>query len=297
MTPEAGDPPTREPEQVPKVEDIKITVSWTQVVASAAAAVTAGLVSSFFGVAGTIVGTLLASIIATTGSAVYNANLRRTQHRLRTARARRALAAQAARAEIRGASAGPTPAEGDPPPADPSTPPDPPDPPMGSRTPLSEHRRRAVDPDHHSPDDRPVWRRRAPLALAGVLTALLAVGGVTAAEMLASEPLATVVGSSTSHGGTSFFGSKPGTPTPSTTTTTTTPARTGTASTTTTTSTPAASTGTATTTTTTSTATSTTTAGLSGSSGSTSSTTTTPSTTTSSTVGATGASGTSGTSG
>ncbi|MST34647.1 hypothetical protein GHK86_18200, partial [Acidimicrobiaceae bacterium USS-CC1] len=136
MTPEGGDAPAQQPEQVPKIEDIKITVSWTQVVASAAAAVTAGLVSSFFGVAGTIVGTLLASVIATTGSAVYNANLRRTQHRLRTARARRAFAAQAARAEIRGASVGsPAPAADDPPPSEPSAIPDPPDPPTGGRTP------------------------------------------------------------------------------------------------------------------------------------------------------------------
>ena len=58
-------------------------VSVVQVIGSALAAVSAAVVSSSFGVAGTVIGAALASVIATVGSAVYSASLRRTNDRLR----------------------------------------------------------------------------------------------------------------------------------------------------------------------------------------------------------------------
>jgi len=64
----------------------QLQLSLAQVVASAAASVTAGVIASLFGVAGTIIGTVVVSVLATTGSAVYNLSIRRTQHRLRQAR-------------------------------------------------------------------------------------------------------------------------------------------------------------------------------------------------------------------
>lgn len=59
------------------------TVSMVQVAGSALAAVSAAVVSSFFGVAGTVIGAAVASIIATVGSAIYSASLRRTNERVR----------------------------------------------------------------------------------------------------------------------------------------------------------------------------------------------------------------------
>jgi hypothetical protein len=61
----------------------RIHISVAQVAASSAAAVTAAVVCSFFGVAGTMIGTAVASIMATVGSAIYVHSLRRTRSRLR----------------------------------------------------------------------------------------------------------------------------------------------------------------------------------------------------------------------
>jgi hypothetical protein len=54
-----------------------------QVAASALAAVTAALVSSTFGVAGTLIGTAIASVFASVGSTLYWASLHRTNEQLR----------------------------------------------------------------------------------------------------------------------------------------------------------------------------------------------------------------------
>jgi cell division septation protein DedD len=61
----------------------RVQISGAHVVASAFAAISAAVVCSFFGVAGTILGTAVTSLIATTGSALYSYSLRRTQARLR----------------------------------------------------------------------------------------------------------------------------------------------------------------------------------------------------------------------
>jgi hypothetical protein len=64
-------------------EKEKIQLSLAQVAASSLAAVSAAIVCSFFGVAGTVIGTAIASVCATVGSALYVHSLRRTKARLR----------------------------------------------------------------------------------------------------------------------------------------------------------------------------------------------------------------------
>lgn len=61
----------------------QLQISAVQVVASSLAAVSAAVLCSFAGVAGTIVGTAVASACATIGSALYAHSLRRTRERLR----------------------------------------------------------------------------------------------------------------------------------------------------------------------------------------------------------------------
>lgn len=61
----------------------KVQISLAQVAASSLAAVSAAVVCSFFGIAGTIIGTAIASVCATVGSALYAHSLRRTRSRLR----------------------------------------------------------------------------------------------------------------------------------------------------------------------------------------------------------------------
>jgi hypothetical protein len=61
----------------------QLQLSLAQVVGSSLAAVSAAIVCSFFGVAGTVIGTAAASIVATIGSSLYSYSVRRTQTRLR----------------------------------------------------------------------------------------------------------------------------------------------------------------------------------------------------------------------
>lgn len=61
----------------------RIQLSAAQIAASSLAAVSAAVICSFFGVAGTVIGTAIASVLATTGSALYSYSLRRTRARLR----------------------------------------------------------------------------------------------------------------------------------------------------------------------------------------------------------------------
>jgi hypothetical protein len=70
---------------VPDDEEPKeaLHISVSQATASSAAAVSAAVLCSLFGVAGTIIGTAVASVLATIGTAVYVHSLRRTKIRLR----------------------------------------------------------------------------------------------------------------------------------------------------------------------------------------------------------------------
>ena len=63
--------------------DRRIQLNMIQVVASALAAVTAAVLASFFGLAGTLIGAALVSVLATVGSAVYSHWLQRTREGLR----------------------------------------------------------------------------------------------------------------------------------------------------------------------------------------------------------------------
>jgi hypothetical protein len=60
----------------------KFELSAVQLIAGCLAAVTAAVLASFFGVAGTIVGTALGSIVGTAGTAIYSHSIRRTRSRL-----------------------------------------------------------------------------------------------------------------------------------------------------------------------------------------------------------------------
>ncbi len=64
--------------------DRKPSVSTVQVGASAAAAVTSALAASFFGVAGTLIGAAVGSIVSTVAGALYADYMRRAGRRLRT---------------------------------------------------------------------------------------------------------------------------------------------------------------------------------------------------------------------
>jgi hypothetical protein len=66
----------------PEVPREKLELSPAQIIGSAAAAVAAAIVCSFFGVGGTVIGTAIASVVATTGSALYAHSVRATARRL-----------------------------------------------------------------------------------------------------------------------------------------------------------------------------------------------------------------------
>src|SRR3712207_5432411 len=81
----------RTTEQRPDPPD-RLQLSAVQVAASALASVSAAVVASLFGVAGTIIGAGLVAIISTTGSAIYSASMKRTSSQLRRAREQLATA-------------------------------------------------------------------------------------------------------------------------------------------------------------------------------------------------------------
>src|SRR3954451_5965022 len=64
----------------------RVQLSAVQVAASALASVSAAVVASLFGVAGTVVGAGLVAVLSTTGSAIYSASMKRTSNQLRRAR-------------------------------------------------------------------------------------------------------------------------------------------------------------------------------------------------------------------
>ncbi|WP_409330167.1 hypothetical protein [Trujillonella humicola] len=67
-------------------EKKKISLSPVQVTAGAMASVSSAVVASFFGVAGTLIGAALASVISTVSAALYSTSLARTNDRLRQVR-------------------------------------------------------------------------------------------------------------------------------------------------------------------------------------------------------------------
>ena len=69
-----------------KDEPKGLQLSATQVAAGALASVSSAVVASFFGLAGTLIGAALASVISTVSAALYSSSLRKTNEKLRTAR-------------------------------------------------------------------------------------------------------------------------------------------------------------------------------------------------------------------
>src|SRR3979411_864198 len=65
----------------------KFELSAVQLIAGCLAAITAAVLASFFGVAGTIIGTALGSIVGTGGTAIYTPSIRTPRARLHAIRA------------------------------------------------------------------------------------------------------------------------------------------------------------------------------------------------------------------
>jgi hypothetical protein len=77
----------RPPETEPEVEQEpgpRFDLSLTQVLGGALAAMTAAALGSRLGLAGTVVGAALASVVAAVGGSIYTASLRRTRDRVRS---------------------------------------------------------------------------------------------------------------------------------------------------------------------------------------------------------------------
>lgn len=82
-------PTSDDPTSVAAPRRDRMGVSGSQVTASVLASTSAAVVASFFGVAGTIIGAAVVSVIATVGTAAYGLGIRRTKDRLQTLQATR----------------------------------------------------------------------------------------------------------------------------------------------------------------------------------------------------------------
>jgi hypothetical protein len=176
-------------------------IRFSQVMAGALAAVTAALIGSTMGVAGTVVGAGLASVISTVGGAVYLRSIQRTREGVRTVRAK-----------VVGRSGGATVLVSD----------EDPEEPAGAEVEAAPERS----------DQPPPGRRRRWPALVVTTVVAFAVGmlAITGVEWLRGEPLSggtgTTFGSIVDPHHGSGGGEDPSTPATSTTTptpTTTTP--------------------------------------------------------------------------
>ncbi|MBN9619104.1 MAG: hypothetical protein J0H43_05160 [Actinobacteria bacterium] len=173
-----------------------LDISLTQVIATALAAVTATIGASFLGVAGTVVGAAVASVLSVVGNAVYSHSLRRTQDRVREAvpswPVGRLVASDDPTARI--GTAGPTARIGTAaPPVLPAAAP---------RRPVREPRPART----RRPGERSRWRA----ALVGSVAMFVVVSGtITGVELVAGRPLSDIVRGDGGTG-TSVFGDTPG---------------------------------------------------------------------------------------
>ena len=205
-------------------EKLKVVLSPAQVAASVLASISAAIVASYFGVAGTIIGTALASIFGTAGTAIYATGLKRTHAQLQHLRT---VAAQAATpvtgSHGREPDHGPTGASvthGRPGP-DRTTelPTTALGEPVGLRPPESPQAR--VRPGRTFRDRLPGW----PVLAGMVAVFVVAMGVVTVVEEVAGSPLSRAIYSKGTSGGSSVsdvVGGTGSSPTvhPATTTTT-----------------------------------------------------------------------------
>ena len=163
----------------------RMGVSGSQVAASVLASTSAAVVASLFGVAGTIIGAAVVSVIATVGTAAYGLGIRRTRDRLQTLQATRqgrpvdGHTGSTAAAVAAATDAGPVS------PADlrPSSP----SPPDTAASPA------AGAPSGGPAGDRSRWRQLAhhrwSLAGAAVLVLVLSLGAVSVIEVVTDGPL------------------------------------------------------------------------------------------------------------
>src|SRR6185437_13824737 len=70
-------------QQSDRAESERLGLSASQLLASGLAAMSATVAASYFGVAGTVIGAALGSVVTVTGNAVYGYWLRRTRSRVR----------------------------------------------------------------------------------------------------------------------------------------------------------------------------------------------------------------------
>ena len=91
MSTDLHDRPTAAPQPpAPRPEPTKPGLSATQIAGGALASMTAAFLGSRLGVAGTVAGAALVSVVIAVGGTVYTSSLRRTQHHVRRAWATRA---------------------------------------------------------------------------------------------------------------------------------------------------------------------------------------------------------------
>ncbi|TFV64525.1 hypothetical protein E4P41_01235 [Geodermatophilus sp. DF01-2] len=154
-------PETTDRSEQPEERPQGVQLSATQVAAGALAAVSSAVVASFFGLAGTLVGAALASVISTVSAALYSSSLQRTNQRLQ--RARGQLTGRHARVV------------------------DEPD-----AAPATRVLPARIDPRHApAPRRRPRWTRVAAYAAA---VFVMAMGIVTGIELIGQKPVSALVG-------------------------------------------------------------------------------------------------------
>ena len=143
-----------------------LQLSATQVAAGALASVSSAVVASFFGLAGTLIGAALASVISTVSAALYSSSLHKTNEKLRIARSQ-LTGRQSPVADTEDAPA---------PPATPAT---------------------QVLPAHLDPRRAPARRPRPRWTRVAVYAAavfVMAMGVITGIELIGQKPVSALVG-------------------------------------------------------------------------------------------------------
>ncbi|WP_448624915.1 hypothetical protein [Geodermatophilus sp. URMC 64] len=153
-----------------ETEKPKAGLSAVQIASGALAAVSSAVLLSFFGVAGTLIGAALASVISTVGASLYTTSLKKTNERLRRVLTREQAAA-----------------------TEPATAP---------AEPATQVLPARLDP-RRAPAKRfePRWGRVAAYAV-GVF--VVAMGIVTGIELIGQQPVSALVGGSSSTGTTTL---------------------------------------------------------------------------------------------
>ncbi len=158
----------------------QLGVSVFQVFGSALAAVTAAVVASYFGVAGTVIGAAVASAVATAGTAIYSTSSRRANDRLLTLQVLRGRA----RRRPRPADIADVAVEG-----------------PGYRQAATTTAVAAG-----CPAEAAAGPSRGALVATVVVVFLLAMAAVTGVELLAGRPLSSLFGADHARRGTSVSG-------------------------------------------------------------------------------------------